>query len=51
MISIDNAWEVPLSRGGIYKIVVNDDNIEVYRIFSGRYIQEKTTTQKKIWIT
>ncbi len=46
MISIDNAWEVPLSRGGIYKIVVNDDNIEVYRIFSGRYIQEKLQLKK-----
>ena len=46
MISIDNAWEVPLSRGGIYKIVVNDDNLEVYRIFSGRYIQEKLQLKK-----
>ncbi len=46
MESIDNAWKVPLSRGGIYKIVVNEDNIEVYRIFSGKYIAEKLHLRK-----
>lgn len=46
MKSIDNAWKVPLSRGGIYKIVVNEDNIEIYKIFSGKYIEEKLHLKK-----
>jgi hypothetical protein len=46
MKSIDNAWKVPLSRGGIYKIIVNEDNIEIYRIFSGKYIEEKLHLKK-----
>ncbi len=38
---IDNAWLVPLSRGGIYKIVFCDNEIKIIRIFSGEYVQEK----------
>lgn len=41
METIDNAWLIPLSRGGVYKIVFCDDRIKIIRIFSGKYIQEK----------
>jgi hypothetical protein len=46
MKSIDNAWKVPLSTGGIFKIVVDEDRLEIYRIFSGRYIQDKLPLKK-----
>jgi len=46
MKSIDNAWKVPLSRGGIFKIIINKDSLEIYRIFSGKYIEEKLHLRK-----
>jgi len=46
MKSIDNAWKVPLSRGGIFKIIINEDSLEIYRIFSGKYIEEKLHLRK-----
>jgi hypothetical protein len=48
MESIENAWKVPLSTGGIFKIVVNENNIELYRIFSGKYISDELKLKKDI---
>lgn len=48
MESIENAWKVPLSTGGIFKIVVNKDNLELYRIFSGKYISDELKLKKDI---
>ncbi len=45
---IDNAWKVPLTAGGIYKIVVDEDKIELYRIFSGKYISDELKLKKDI---
>ncbi|WP_337860135.1 hypothetical protein [Ferroplasma sp.] len=45
---IDNAWKIPLSTGGIYRIVINEDSLELYRIFSGKYIQNKLQLRKDI---
>ncbi len=46
MKSIENAWKVPLTTGGIFRIVVNDSSIEFYRIFSGKYIAEELKLKK-----
>jgi hypothetical protein len=46
MKSIENAWKVPLTTGGIFRIVVNDSNIELYRIFSGKYIADELKLKK-----
>ncbi|WMT52263.1 MAG: hypothetical protein RE471_05120 [Ferroplasma sp.] len=43
---IENAWKVPLTNGGIFRIVVNDSSIEFYRIFSGKYIAEELKLKK-----
>ena len=46
MDTIDNAWLIPLSRGGVYKIVFCNDQIKMTRIFSGKYIEEKLRFKK-----
>jgi hypothetical protein len=45
---IDNAWKIPLSAGGIYRIVIGDSGLELYRIFSGKYIEGKLHLKKDI---
>ena len=51
MKSIENAWKVPLSTGGIFRIVINENNIELYRIFSGKYIAEELRLKKDMEYT
>ena len=51
MKSIENAWKIPLSTGGIFRIVINENNIEFYRIFSGKYIADELKLKKDMEYT
>ncbi len=48
MDSIDNAWLIPLSKGGIYKIIFCSYELKIIRIFSGKYIDGELKLRKGI---
>ncbi|MEM0140082.1 MAG: hypothetical protein QXZ44_05680 [Ferroplasma sp.] len=46
MFIIDNAWQIPLSDGGIFRLNFTEQGMEKFRILSGKYIQNKISLQK-----
>ncbi len=46
MYAIENAWKVPLSSGGVFRIDLEESYAEMYRILSGKYIQNKISLRK-----
>ncbi|SMD30905.1 hypothetical protein [Picrophilus oshimae] len=44
--SIDKLWKIPLGNGGIYRLSFDNNKIAFYRVFSGKYIEEKLKPEK-----